>query len=218
MPTHPLTPGIGGGLNESALVGLLAQWGLVERSAKAPSFVDGMSQWLGWEDAISLAGVLHAPTGPAVPARRSPAAALEQDLARLRNGLARSIDTPVKHASDDDDIAECRRRYVGWQQAMEAAVGPLRRQARAQAARQGGALARLAAMDAAMDKLLAPREQALLGQLPALLEQHHARAGGADRQQPDFRHDMRRLAHAELELRLQPVLGLLDALREHEPG
>ncbi len=42
------------GLNGSALVGLLAQLSLVEKAGRPPAFVEGLTRWVGWKDAIAL--------------------------------------------------------------------------------------------------------------------------------------------------------------------
>ncbi len=211
-------------LNGSALAGLLAQLSLVDRPSTTPSFVEGLARWLGWKDAIALSAVLQAP--PAVPAATAtPAllAPLEAEFARVRAALGRAIAEPGDTAGEDGrDFLPFRRRHFLLQQAMEAALGPLRAQARAallKAGRRHPALARLAALDAALADALAPREQALLAQMPVLLEKLHTRhrpAGANDVDPPGlaaFRHDMQRLLQAELDLRLQPAEGLLDALR-----
>jgi hypothetical protein len=144
---------------------------------------------------------------------------------RVRETLARRIEEALKEAPEDgSDFLPHRRRYFGAQQAMELSLAPLREQARALLARCGPALAQLAALDAALAGALAPREQALLAQLPVLLEKHHTRlretapaaapaltpdtpaapAPAARTRKPQatpawlttFRHDMRRMLQA----------------------
>lgn len=209
------------GLNGSALAGLLAQLALVERPASPPSFVEGLARWVGWKEAIALSAVLQAPTpaprGAAAPATLAP---LEGEFARVRAALERAVADPGDTAGEDGlDFLPFRRRHFQLQQALESALGPLRVQARAalrRVASQHPTLGRLAALDEALAGTLAPREQALLAQLPVLLEKLHARAA-AGPHDPNwlarFRHDMQRLLQAELDLRLQPLEGLLDALR-----
>jgi len=72
--------------------------------------------------------------------------------------------------------------------------------------------------------VLSPREHALLGAVPALLETHFERlrtAAGALATDPSaawldgFRRDMQGVLIAELDVRFQPVEGLLAALRTH---
>lgn len=211
-------------LNGSALAGLLAQLSLVDRPTTAPSFVEGLARWLGWKDAIALSAVLQAPV-PAAAAAATPAllAPLEAEFARVRAALGRAIADPGDTAGEEGhDFLPFRRRHFQLQQAMEAALGPLRAQARAtllKAGRRHPPLARLAALDAVLADALAPREQAQLAAMPVLLEKLHARwrLAASEPLNPaglaGFRHDMQRLLQAELDLRLQPAQGLLDALR-----
>src|SRR5690606_29618902 len=122
------------------------------------------------------------------------------------------------------------------QRDMQAATGRLRGELRECLERRDAAAARLAAVDATMEGLLAPREHALLAPLvPALVTrigQLHAREGGAASAAqadavaaapPDpharrdwrdhFRAEARQLLLAELDLRFLPIEALLAALR-----
>jgi hypothetical protein len=131
------------------------------------------------------------------------------------------------------DYAPYRWRYRAKQQAMEASIGPLRGRLRATLAARSPALARLAAVDAVMEHALGARERSLLSTVPVLLQKHFERLRQADRatlgdtQAPGesdngvppggwldlFCQDMHGVLLAELDIRLQPVEGLLEALR-----
>jgi len=93
-------------------------------------------------------------------------------------------------------------------------------------------MSRLAEVDAVMERALSPRERSLLATVPGLLGGHFERLLKADREtRADaqaledaseiapgawltvFRKDMRSVLLAELDLRFQPVEGLLAALR-----
>lgn len=117
----------------------------------------------------------------------------------------------------DLDFSPYRRAYVQHQRAMAAAIGPLRAQVRAGLAGLTPALGQLAALDAVFDDALAARERHLLAKVPGLLEKHFARAckrplaptaGGV----AGFCQDLQVVLLAELELRLQPILGMLEAM------
>ena len=113
----------------------------------------------------------------------------------------------------DEGFAPHRQRYAALQQTMESAIAALRAQARAAVARQSP---RLAAVDAVMESMMAAHEQRLLARLPTLLETHFERLRRAhdDRAwMPRFQADLQQLAMAELQLRLQPVRGLIESLR-----
>ncbi|PVX86597.1 DUF3348 domain-containing protein [Paraburkholderia unamae] len=146
-------------------------------------------------------------------------------------------------ADVEPDFADFRQRYLALQQAMETDIGALRIRLRAALAARTPALARLATVDAVMEQALGARERSLLAGVPALLGAHFARlraaataqaaqaagaAEGAERAEataenaapsaphtwlPSFRKDMQSVLLAELEIRFQPVEGLLAALR-----
>lgn len=128
------------------------------------------------------------------------------------------------------DLGQCRQHYQAAQRLMDERIGTLRQRLRALLPPVSAPLAQLAALDAVMEQALAPREAEMLNSLPQRLEKRHeqlrrveadAEADSATAGEPmaptrwldTFQQDMRALMLAELELRLQPVQGLLDALR-----
>ena len=130
------------------------------------------------------------------------------------------------------DFQVFRERYQDRQAAMDQAIGPLRRRIRSELTGASPALARLAALDTVMEQVVGGRERVLLANVPLWLEQHFerlrrdARETAADASLPPptdaawldtFRHDFRDVLLAELDLRMQPVDGLLDALRRATP-
>lgn len=156
----------------------------------------------------------------------------------FRPGKARiELPTPLANMSLEEaaDFAPYHRYYLAHQRDMNASIGPLRATVRAALAQRSAELKRLAALDAVMDQALAARERALLATVPGLLakrfEQLFAahQAALAETQAADdtqrwmqpggwlavFCRDMQAVLLAELELRLQPVAGLVEAL-EHE--
>ena len=215
-------------------MGLLAQLSLVEQPPATPSFAAGLGHWLGWKEAIPLCAALLAPLAAGVPAASvggprqdvDATSAVAHDFARVRQALACAIADEAATAREDGaSFVPFRRRYFGLQQSMAAAIGPLRAQARNAVARLAPAMNRLAALDAVMADTLAAREQTLLALMPVLLEKHFTRLRQAPQpEQPGrpwltvFRADMQRLLLAELDLRLQPALGLLDTLLAAQPS
>lgn len=227
----------------SALIRLLAR--LIDASPPEPkqTIAERLSRWLDWTHAISLSAALD--VGQAgTPSRGQRATssphAEEQELIRVRSALADAVAAASGHMNEppmDTDFSPYRRDYVARQQAMETAIGALRNRVRSAVAHASPNLARLAALDAVMEQVLGARERTLLSTLPALLAKHHARmqqlhqATPADGQAPDeparplpeggwqavFLKDMQAVQLAELHLRLQPVEGLLAALRASEP-
>jgi hypothetical protein len=124
------------------------------------------------------------------------------------------------------DYALFRQHYLAMQQAMETQIAALRSRLRAALAARDPGLARLALLDAALERTLGERERNLLAGVPALLAAHFEHLRETGRQPADdaapplaaawldvFRQDMQSVLLAELEVRFQPVEGLLAALR-----
>lgn len=141
-------------------------------------------------------------------------------------------DLPREIAADYEPY---RRFYLAHQRGFEATLKPLRQRTRDSLARAKPALRTLAALDGVFDTLLAERERTLLAAVPAQLEHRFARRRDAYLQavsradaddepscwlQPgawlaEFRSELEALLLAELDLRLQPIFGLIEALN-HE--
>jgi hypothetical protein len=154
----------------------------------------------------------------------------ESECSRARAALVTVIAAPMDPAAE---FSPYRQRYLSRQQAMEAGIGPLRERLRARLAAGTPAMARLASVDAVMEQVLGEHEHRLLATVPGLLEKHFSRLRKADQaaqgdpQAPDahgsgtppgawldvFRKDMQGVLLAELDIRFQPVEGLLEALR-----
>ncbi|MEA3131035.1 MAG: hypothetical protein QOF46_2830 [Paraburkholderia sp.] len=239
-----------------ALIRLLARLTDVEVPESSQSLSDRLSQWLGWTDAIALSSALNnAPPAVAAGARAF-GLAEENECDRVRASLAKAIvgdsvfaaarrGGPAAQARPHDapaeapvDYAVVRQRYLAMQQAMETGVGSLRGRLRAMLAAKTPAMARLAVVDAVMERALSERERSLLAAVPGLLAGHFERLREAEQQalagaeasadaataapaapiRPGawldaFRKDMQSVLLAELDVRLQPVEGLLAALR-----
>ena len=212
------------GFTDSALVRLLARLNDITAPESRQGFADRLSQWFGWTDAISLSAALDG--SAAAPGRaRSPAGAERREVDGVRAALVKAIAERGAFASD---FAAHRRRYLARQQAMESAIGPLRGRLRAQLAAASPEMARLAALDVVMEQVLGAQEHRLLATVPGLLEKHFARLRQAAERPADesdggaasgawldvFGRDMQGVLLAELDIRLQPIEGLLDALRK----
>ena len=157
--------------------------------------------------------IADAPAGGAEPRR------IDRPLA----GTVAPTGTPA-------DFATYRQRYTTCQLAMETQIVPLRRRLRSTLADRSPALAKLAELDSVMEQVVGAQERALLATVASRLEprfeqwrgtQGDASSDAAVSQvlQPGhglerFRQEMRSLLLAELDLRLQPVEGLLEAVRK----
>ncbi|MGF6607218.1 hypothetical protein OKW45_002118 [Paraburkholderia sp. WSM4175] len=275
-----------------ALVRLLARLAEADVAESRQSLADRLSQWLGWTDAIALSSALDGKPPSVAGGARAFGRAEEEECTRVRRSLVSAIasdsvlagsrrrglspssarmSAPRVAVDTQADYAVFRQRYLALQQSMETAIGTLRGRLRALLATQAPSLARLAVVDAVMERALGERERTLLGAVPGLLGGHFERlregekrrlaeaeaatevAADADptRQQSAevgalahvnastaatrlakstdggnaavplasdawldfFRKDMQSVLLAELEVRFQPVEGLLAALR-----
>jgi hypothetical protein len=124
-----------------------------------------------------------------------------------------------------------RRFYEAHQRDMELSIRPLRFNVREAVAKVSPRLRKLADLDAALEKILRDRERQLLAKVPVLLRRHFEQLFKehqqklVDTQQADnpvgwmqagawlarFCNDMQMLLLAEMELRLQPTMGLIEA-------
>ena len=219
-------PGVAGdGLrsdfSSSSLVRLLGDWAPVQ--ADGMDFAERLGLWLGAFDAMRLQAALQ-PQRPGHGAAPAPAErqALAEQLQRVRAALAHAIaqDPEALAGADPAEaaLAPFQRRHADLQRHMAQMIAPLREQARALLARGGPAGAELASLDAALQAVLAAREPQHLAGVPTLLaRRHQALKPAGEAGMSTFREDWRRALLAELDLRLEPIHGLLEALN-HETG
>jgi hypothetical protein len=169
-------------------------------------------------------------------------ASLEQAISRSaapKRGQS-GFGLPMPGADAPADLGSAfepyRRYYLAQQRDMDLSVPPLRARVRDALAAAPGALQQLAALDGAFENILSEREARLLATLPQLLKKRfaHLRAQHqqtlVDTQQADrpeqwmqagawlarFCHELQTVLLAELDLRLQPAVGLLEALHNEK--
>ncbi|MFT4249026.1 MAG: DUF3348 domain-containing protein [Pseudomonas sp.] len=221
-----------------AFIRLLA--GLTDADLHPPKPLpsERLSEWLDLNHAIALSAALDGNPGMTASDDASPTDAIGQaDCARVRDALADAIVADRAFtdigAHQARDYAFFRQRYLALQQAMETGIGQLRARLRDRLALASTDLARLAAVDAVMERALSRRERILLSRATTLLGRHFERlqrtgqetADGPREPPPDpptttpgawleiFRKDMQAALLAELDVRLHPIEGLLAALR-----
>jgi hypothetical protein len=218
---------------------LLARLTDVDVSPSRQSLSDRLGQWLDWTHAVALSTSLDgkpSAVGFDVPTFGS---AEENECARVRASLVSTIAGDRAFAKEGGaneavDYSVFRQRYFAIQRKIQAATGNLRGRLRDTLAQRTVDMARLAAVDAAMERALSPREQTLFARVPALLGEHFERLRQAEQEilaeaqasedtsamAPGgwlevFRKDVQSVLLAELDVRFQPVEGLLAALRTH---
>ena len=209
---------------------------------RAPADVAArLGDWLGAMDSIKLEGALQAITAFGAQAR-SPgqpvdAPVLQQELTQLGALLSRMFSAPgdttlpPEHAGE---YAPHLKRFVELQKQMEQRVGALRNRLHQLLGKGSPRLRQLVALDAALHQLMGDREHKLLGNVPVLLERrfnarrdaHQARLAALGQTDDPttwrlpggwldtFQRDMRDVLQAELQLRLQPLQGLIEAAQE----
>lgn len=143
------------------------------------------------------------------------------------------LDTPLDLALA---YAPYRRFYLAQQRDMDLGVGPLRARVRDQLRSRAPSLTPLAALDAAFDAILGERESKLLALIPVLMEQRFGHLFQAHQQQlahaqqadhpalwvkpggwlARYLEELQTVLLAELDLRLQPTLGLIEALQDQK--
>jgi hypothetical protein len=213
--------------NRSGLVRLLGDWSSAEADASRQDVAERLGQWLSVPDTIALRTAHRSIQAVRPTAERSPSGDLAQDLQRVRETLVKSIQagSGVDAAEVDTDFALVHQRYLEQQRRMEMSIDALRGHARDTLSRATPRLAQLAALDASLEQLLGGRTQHLLSTVPAFLKKRfeqlrHAQAdaGQVEGEPPStawaaaFAQDMERALLAELETRLQPIKGMVDAL------
>jgi hypothetical protein len=119
------------------------------------------------------------------------------------------------------EYAMLHQRYIDQQRRMEMSVDALRSHARERLAAASPELAQLAALDAVMDQMLGGREQHLLSTVPAFLKKRFEqlrREAPADTDPPAWltrlTAECQQALLAELDLRLQPIAGMAEALAQ----
>lgn len=207
-------------LHRSTLVRQLAGYLPAPPDAARQDLAERLGGWLDVRDAIALHAAHQAL--PALAPRRAatqPAVAdLQAALQGLRATLRQGIAAPPARPVDPEDSAFSlhHQRCLDQQRRMETAIEPFRAHVRHTLAATSPRLARLAALDATLERLLGGREQRLLSGVPAFLK---ARFEQLRQSQPDtwpapFEQELQQALLAELELRLQPVTGLIEALAQ----
>lgn len=211
----------------SNLIRVLSDLALVQACEQGQAFAEELGQWLNLDDAITLHAVHAAGATPPPRSGASEKMSLTEQFTRLRVGLA-TVDWPVPATASYEPY---RRAYLAHQRAMEASIRPFRQRVRAVLARTSQTLAKLAALDAVFDKSLTERERQLLSLVPSLLAKRFEQlrqthqpslAGTPDAADPAlletspawlarFGQEFQAVLLAELDARLDPTLGLIEA-------
>ncbi|MDO8719741.1 MAG: DUF3348 domain-containing protein [Polaromonas sp.] len=164
----------------------------------------------------------------------------EEEFHRVRTALVKSItasgaspasskqlSNPVRHpgaaTETDAGYAPYHQRYLDQQRQMALRIDALRAYIRQAITKVSPQLGQLAGFDTVMEQMLGGREQKLLSTVPVLLERRFEHLRTAQRQDDPalwpqaggwldvFGKELEEVLLAELEFRLQPVVGLIEA-------
>lgn len=195
----------------------------VDMDPTRQDFAERLSHWLTAVDTVTLHATLQSIQSAAAPAASvgpaGAAQALEEAFSRVRASLVDAITGLVtRHASDmDAAYASFHKHHQDLQRQMESKIGPLRAQVRQALSRGSLRHRQLAALDGVMEKTLGGREQRLWSAVPVLFEkrfEHLRQAHAQDEPSPwraAFCQEWQQVLLAELDVRLQPVMGLMEA-------
>lgn len=208
--------------NSSSLIRTLAELEVAGTTEAGAAFAEKLGQWVSFTDAIALSAALN-PAPASAPATRVPkpsAAHMANEVTKVRASLAHAITQPHKLPEPPDtspvsadSYEPYRRFYAAHQRDMQTRLAPLRAKMRTALSHATPALQQLATLDAALETSLRERESKLLAKVATLLQKRFVQL----LQSQDgawlarFGHELQTVLLAELDLRLQPTLGLLQA-------
>ena len=233
VPRQPFAERLGLWLDWTAAIPLSAA---LHASAPAPAMAPALDA-ASAQPGPSAAGMAAADAMARVRAEVAQAITTDAVLTARASANAAGARPAASVATDHgSDFLPYRRCYQAHQRLMQFRIAALRAQVREALAGQSAALSTLAALDGVLDQALAARERSLLATVPSLLEARFARLqrahwaaqarlpgsdcpapGPAQPAPPDAWlalacKDMQNVLMAEMDIRLQPVVGLVDAL------
>ncbi len=222
-------------------VRLLGGWTPVDApQAAGMDFAERLSLWVGPLEAIALQSAHQALRQVGVPLSgpKAQARELAGDVQRARAALAHAIaQDPLPPPAPGADLAKDAawstylQRHLELQRKMDRLIDPLREHVRQALGRTSTRLRQLAAMDGVLAQTLAARQERLLPTPPSLLQRRYEQLRKAHLQGIEsaddpaqwrargawlhrFEEDWRQALLAEVDLRLEPVLGMVEALSE----
>lgn len=208
--------------NSSRLVRLLGDAAAVAAEPSRQDVAERLSPWVGAFDAVTLHSAHQslqsmAPGTTAGGASARTRALLEEEFQRVRTALVKVILAPLADLDPAQPaFAPWRQRHLELQRQMDAAIAPLRARLRQALSRASPRLRQLALLDAVFESLVGNREQKLLATVPQHLEQQFKALRNAAAALPAggleaFASQWQQVLLAELEVRLQPAMGLIEA-------
>lgn len=230
--------------HSSKLIRCLADLAIVDAVYPDNAFAEKLGHWVHFADAIALSAVHSGSIASLAKKPSEAHAAAGAEFERVQGLLTNSVMKSfspnsgralIELPSPDFALpinlnaayAPYRRFYEAHQRDMELIIQPLRFNLREAVAKASPRLKKLAELDETFEKILRDREGKLLAKVPMLLKKRFEQLF-KEHQQTDnpaawtkaggwlarFYQDMHMLLLAELELRLQPAMGLLEAFKQ----
>jgi len=213
--------------HQSRFIELLSDSSPTPATTPRQDFAERLSLWLAPVDTIQLHGLLQntpaskqtAATGTRQAVFTALNKAVQQARSQLTDHITRTDEATALLVQDTAlNYAPYRKRHLDQQRLMDTQITPLRAGVRQVLAKMSPTLRHLASLDALLEQALANREQKLLATAPFLLERRfEAMKTSAEQAQPPewlqhFDREWQTHLLAELDVRLQPVLGLVEAV------
>ena len=209
------------------LANCLQELGLGDHKHTRNNLVERLAELIDLSDAFELSeqlrGLPRIKFTPGEETAITPSGALRAHFIRERRAmmdllLLKSTPGPnnlaLPHEMPDSfDILQ--RFYTLQQSEMEHQIQKLRVYLREAMSRISLELKQLALLDAALAETITNETRKALHALPRLLQTRFVRLQQEPESYLRFIHDMQLLLLAELDLRLQPLTGLVEALDEH---
>lgn len=223
-------------LSGTVLVRFLTSLGLSDAELSNDNFAERMSRLIGLSDSINIAQAHRNVSFEAGQSGGELQQMLKQDFDAVRQGIEEVIDRsfgdpekagrlkmPALKVEDGaPEYEPYQRFYMAQQREMDYRILPLWSNMREAVAGASPEMAQLAAIDTALGESLVPHAKELFGVVPRLLKKRFEQLHDASGEETvsgevpqwlkTFRTDMQELLFAELEVRLLPVIGLLEAV------
>ncbi len=208
-----------GNSSSSRLVRLLSEAASVDIDASRQDVAEKLGYWLSTLDTLKLHAAhqsikAFAQETPA-NARAAKNHPLEEEFHRVRTAMVQAIteNGAAKSIEAGAGYAPYRQRYLAQQRDIESKIASLRSHVRQVLSRASSPLKQLAYLDSVMDQVIGAREQRLMSTVPVLLEKRFEQLRQAEQEgwQETFSQAWREVLLAEMNVRLQPVVGLVEA-------
>lgn len=224
-------PAVSSPPTHSRLIRYLSELAVLDAAGAARDFGERLGLLLDFSNSILLADALKPTAASTATAEFPDAADIRKTFLQARGQLVAgmvSSCTPGASARikwpelspDGDRMEPLHRFYLAHQRDMELGVRALRTTVREALRDADPRLQQLARLDAVLEDSLWDHSRRFLALIPRYLErrismrQQQAASGNPDSLHLALRKDIQGLLLAELELRLQPVLGLVETLGE----